>query len=120
MLPKKGRQQGEFKTRSGTLQTCRNLFSALERVAHENKGILQNPDRIFNLEKTAIDCTLGGLQRISTAAGRHNGGAPGARSSYEVSKHINAAITASTAGTLTPPFITVAGHRKCSYWWVPV
>lgn len=81
----------------------------LERVADDHDDILDDPDRIVYLEESKMNCTIGRMQQVFTAAGKRNGGAREIMSPYVVSKHITAVIAASATGMLTPPFIVVNG-----------
>lgn len=96
------------------------FFAALDEIQVKHPGILLNPHRIWNLDETAVDCTLGKLEKAFTSRDTKNGGHRAVKSRYGSSKHVTVVIAASGAGVLTPPFFIVAGKRMNSDWYAPV
>lgn len=97
-----------------------SFFKILDDIQTKHHGILQDPRRVWNMDETAVDCTLGKWLRGFTSATTKNGGHRSVKSTYGMSKHITAVIAANATGILTPPFFIVAGKRKNSDWWSPV
>ncbi|CDF40642.1 unnamed protein product [Chondrus crispus] len=89
-------------------------------MQRQHPGILLDAHRVWNLDETAVECTLGKWHKAFTSSETKNGGHRGVKSTYGASKHITAVIAASVGGVLTPPFFIVSGKRKNSDWYSPV
>lgn len=96
------------------------FFGTLDDIQRKHPGIFLNANLVWDLEKTADDCTLGKRHKAFTAKDTKNGSNRGVKSTYGSSKHITAVIPACTASVLTPPCFIIAGKRKNEERHVPV
>lgn len=83
-------------------------------------GVLTDPNRIWNLDETAVDATFGKKENVFTSASSHHGGYKSCSTSYAAPKHITAVVCVSASGLKVPPFFIVQGKRINERWFEPL
>eukprot|EP00171_Calliarthron_tuberculosum_P002529 IDg2529t1 len=96
------------------------FFKIMQDLEDKHAGLLSNPNRIVNIDETAVDATFGKREKAFTAANSHHGGFRGEKAVYGARQHVTAVVMATASGRLAPPFFIVEGKRLNARWWAPV
>lgn len=93
------------------------FFRILDDIGERCPGILSNPNRIWNMDETAIDGTWGKKEKVFTASDSHKGGFRACSRSKGANKHVTAVVCVSASGLKTDPFFIVQGKRLNERWF---
>lgn len=83
-------------------------------------GLLQNPNRIWNVDETGVDGTRGKREKRFTDATSHHGCFRAENRSNGLPQHIISVIAVSASGRAAPPLFIIAARRMNPRWWEPV
>lgn len=87
------------------------FFALVSDINEKHPGILRNPNRLWNLDETAVDATFGKKKNVFASSNSHHGGYNSCSTNYASRKHITAVVCISASGLKTPPFLIFQGKR---------
>ena len=105
------------KLQAESLSNVQPIFDIINNIGRKNPEILNNPNRIWNLDETAVDATYGKREKVFTSSKNNEGGFIACSTNKASQKHITAVICVSASGLKTPPFFIVAGKRINERWF---
>lgn len=95
-------------------------FRELHRINNRFPGILNDGDRVWNMDESAAETEFGKKTKSFASSRTHHGGSCSAKSSVGPGKHVTALIVASASGHKAPPFFFVAGCQVMKHWIDPI
>ena len=93
------------------------FFDIINNVGRKTPEMLNNPNRIWNVDETDVDATYGKREKVFTCSKSNHGGFVACSTNKASQKHITAVICVSASGLKTPPFFIVAGKRINERWF---
>ena len=93
------------------------FFDIINDIGKNHPGMLTNPNRIWNLDETAVDGRYGKREKVFLSSDSHHGGFVACSTNKASQKHITAVVCVSASGLKTPPFFIVAGKRINARWF---
>lgn len=80
-----------------------SFSEALSNVEKDFSGIFKDPDRLWNIDETAVSCEFGRKVKVFGPSATHHGGYK-ASTAAKMNKHITAVVAFSASGRKTPLF----------------
>lgn len=90
----------------------------MEDINARFPGIVDEGDRIWNLDETNVDPEFGRRVKVLCDSSSHHGGSRPA--STGTGRHVTAVVAASASGRVCPPFFLVQGKQVISNWFQPL
>ena len=95
-------------------------FDVLKQIESKYPGILEDGDRIWNVDETAVDSTFGKKRKVFGPSNSHHGGFVASAKTAGAGKHIRCVVAVSASRRKAPPFFIVAGKHVMSNWVDPL
>lgn len=92
---------------------------ALQSVEERHSGIFSDPERVWNLDETAVSPEFGRKVKVFSPSGSHHGGSRAQRGTKS-NKHVTALVAVSASGRRAPPLFIVSGKRIMESWFEPL
>ena len=102
---KAGNKEAE-KLKAESRKHFQAFLTVLKNVDRLHPGLFGDPDRIWNVDETAVDATNGNSKKVFCSAASHHGGFAASSGANGPNKHITAMVAVSASGCKTPPFFS--------------
>eukprot|EP00171_Calliarthron_tuberculosum_P003170 IDg3170t1 len=96
--------------------TFKNAFQSIQE---KHANIFSDPDRLWNLDETAVSGEFGKKVKVFGSSGTHHGGSR-AQKGGKANKHVTAVVAVSASGRKAPPFFIVSGKNVMESWLDPL
>lgn len=93
--------------------------NALQSIEAKHSGIFSDPDRVWNLDETAVSTELGRKTKAFCPSGSIQGRSRAQRG-RKSSRHDSALVPISASGRRAPPMFVVSGKRMMKSWFEPL
>ena len=108
------------KLKGESYEHVQRYFEVLKDIEAKHPGILQDGNRIWNMDETAVDSTFGQKRKVFGPSNTHHGGFVASAKTAGAGKHITCVVAVSASGKKAPPFFIVSGKNVMSNWVEPL
>ena len=104
------------KQRGESFDHVKTLDGVLQNIFENNPEIARDPNKIWNMDETGIDCEFGTKEKVASSSSSNHSGSRISADGSGTGVHVTCVVAVSASGLRCPPFFIIQGKHPMSSW----